>query len=730
MEARQFLRAPCGDVSSVPNASPSDLDSDDVMHYGLGAGAAGAASSTRVRLWRRDSKLTSWIRTSRLVALGVLLALAAVAAVVIHVRADQQTLAASSLNHDVAEESESAWVCGTRNDASNYESLQAMYDAGWTFNWEDVVFQFKPPLESQGGTDVPLNSYWGWEYPGDGEISLTLQGHGSAILNFGNAYREGVVVARLDGVEKKRATAYETQVVVPFDFHEGQILTIKECDPRGMIVINSLNFKCPQGPPTPAPPTPFPTVASPTAVPTPGPTLQPAVPAVVTKLRRIPEQSIYTAGAKWRHVGASEWYCSKDTRDAYQEEAPPWGSVGSTSARTWCATRCVEDDGCVGFLYPFWENAGHMCHIIVSKLTASARVKAQHEEHDLEKALKLAADSQTKKEEEEMRKRIADMSDKEKAEMQKDKKLAREVKWKLSSDHKACEGTSNTGQELHRFNAENLEDCQSACEKTEGCHAIDSFKVTQECILYKAPCKKQDAEEQGDLGASSWILEATDAAIKAQNRAEVREAKIQAKVKEMMDEESRRVSKKEKEKIVASLKRKTERLAAQKLEAKQSLDKLSNQLTELGMKNADGSSGMDSVGANHSRKEDLVAKIDVAFGEAAKDLADAKTAKKGYENQIEDAAMKHAVTMTKDGKPVDDPDAEKVLKRHEKERAETEVQMRLKLVTAREAARRPSLDGIQESNAEGCGYDGDLWDYYLLQDRQPPEYPNRIASST
>eukprot|EP00927_Polykrikos_kofoidii_P049946 TRINITY_DN43918_c0_g1_i1.p1 TRINITY_DN43918_c0_g1~~TRINITY_DN43918_c0_g1_i1.p1 ORF type:complete len:764 (-),score=137.21 TRINITY_DN43918_c0_g1_i1:266-2557(-) len=140
-------------------------------------------------------------------------------------------------------------ICGTLseealNEFGNANSLEDMILAGWMFKWSDLSLRFRPAsLFDVGGVAVPLTSYYGWDYPGDGVLSLSLLGAGSATVNFGNARNSGIVTVVVDDSLQSQAMPRELMNVVTFAFHEGSLIEIQEQN-GAIIVLNSVKFDC------------------------------------------------------------------------------------------------------------------------------------------------------------------------------------------------------------------------------------------------------------------------------------------------------------------------------------------------------------------------------------------------------------------------------------------------------------------------------------------------------
>ena len=84
----------------------------------------------------------------------------------------------------------------------------------------------------------------GWNYPESASIRTTLYGTGKAILDFGNLYTSGNVIAHRNYHELKYFGPKSEDKVI-FDFQDGDVLTITEESERftsAVIQFNSLDF--------------------------------------------------------------------------------------------------------------------------------------------------------------------------------------------------------------------------------------------------------------------------------------------------------------------------------------------------------------------------------------------------------------------------------------------------------------------------------------------------------
>jgi len=148
-------------------------------------------------------------------------------------------------NHFAPWHAEHEIKCLDEDKLNNFNSIMDMGIGGWQFHWmDDYTFKPKQAIFKNG---VPANSYWGlrYPYPGGGEISLTLRGHGVVQLNFGNSWvkPESRVTVRLNNEVQAVAMPQELSKIVSMNFKDGDELRITE-GPLGVIVINRIQFSC------------------------------------------------------------------------------------------------------------------------------------------------------------------------------------------------------------------------------------------------------------------------------------------------------------------------------------------------------------------------------------------------------------------------------------------------------------------------------------------------------
>ena len=118
----------------------------------------------------------------------------------------------------------------------DFSDKTEMESRGWSFSWNDA-YVWRPNLAQYCG-NVPLKSYCGFQYPGDGEISYTFTTSGRGNLSYGHSGNVGSVIVSLNdediGSRNSRGTSD-----IQFDHSVGDVLRIKELQ-SSVINIHSL----------------------------------------------------------------------------------------------------------------------------------------------------------------------------------------------------------------------------------------------------------------------------------------------------------------------------------------------------------------------------------------------------------------------------------------------------------------------------------------------------------
>ena len=119
----------------------------------------------------------------------------------------------------------------------DFSDKTEMESRGWSFSWNDA-YVWRPNLAQYCG-NVPLTSYCGFQYPGDGEITYTLTTSGRGTLSYGHSGNVGSVIVYLNDEEldyrDRRGTSN-----LQFEHSVGDVLRIKELQNAVM----NIHFLC------------------------------------------------------------------------------------------------------------------------------------------------------------------------------------------------------------------------------------------------------------------------------------------------------------------------------------------------------------------------------------------------------------------------------------------------------------------------------------------------------
>ena len=118
-----------------------------------------------------------------------------------------------------------------------------MQKNGWTWS-SNVRVNDSNYLGPDTYSDCSRNnkSWYGYAHgPAIGTISATFHGSGSAVLNYGNCYFQGLVVVSLNGKEISRVGAFVFEKEISFNFAKGDILELKEIY-TGIIKLNTFKI--------------------------------------------------------------------------------------------------------------------------------------------------------------------------------------------------------------------------------------------------------------------------------------------------------------------------------------------------------------------------------------------------------------------------------------------------------------------------------------------------------
>ena len=119
-----------------------------------------------------------------------------------------------------------------------------MKNAGWNLGVEEWQNSHAKVAEKcRRGTN-----WFGWSaHAKVGIVSTTLQGNGKATLDFGNCWDTGEVKVYLNDEVVASAQKNTPSKTVSFNFHDGDILKLRDEGPNSKITINDITFSCISG---------------------------------------------------------------------------------------------------------------------------------------------------------------------------------------------------------------------------------------------------------------------------------------------------------------------------------------------------------------------------------------------------------------------------------------------------------------------------------------------------
>eukprot|EP00928_Gymnodinium_smaydae_P050326 TRINITY_DN33896_c0_g1_i1.p1 TRINITY_DN33896_c0_g1~~TRINITY_DN33896_c0_g1_i1.p1 ORF type:complete len:392 (+),score=93.07 TRINITY_DN33896_c0_g1_i1:63-1178(+) len=306
-------------------------------------------------------------------ALAVSLVLAAVLATATVLRQTRTDLTRAVVSDSSVLEGES--FCGalkenfgiTKN-AKDFSSLAKMRENGWMFHHVggcDADYHWHADIHNPQGRHIPISkdAYYGWCWPGEEKLSLTMKGYGTITLSVSNANAGsnkdarvgGEVLVSLGGVQQFVVTSGVT-ITKDLPFSEGQLLLIEEVR-DAIMVVNGIDFKCGAA-----------TAASAPAV------------AAVPDRSSLWGSNTYINDMEFTHIGNDDWDANLCAAESDGETGNHWGQDGNALAisdRTWCATVCqLDGEKCAGILYPLVANT--KCQILTKECGDKQRIAAMN----------------------------------------------------------------------------------------------------------------------------------------------------------------------------------------------------------------------------------------------------------------------------------------------------------------------------------------------------------------
>ena len=115
-----------------------------------------------------------------------------------------------------------------------------MENNGWTFPSDirsEGASADKAILDACGS-----KTWYGWS-PGNGKVSATFVGSGTATLDYGNCWIHGTVNVYLNGVLLATSQKKSPSQITTFTFSPSDVLSVEESG-HAVIKLNSLMVKC------------------------------------------------------------------------------------------------------------------------------------------------------------------------------------------------------------------------------------------------------------------------------------------------------------------------------------------------------------------------------------------------------------------------------------------------------------------------------------------------------
>ena len=116
-----------------------------------------------------------------------------------------------------------------------------MENNGWTFSSDirsEGISADKAILDACGS-----ETWYGWGGSGNGKVSATFVGSGTATLDYGNCWIHGTVNVYLNGVILATSQKKSPSQITTFTFSPSDVLSVEESG-HAVIKLNSLMVKC------------------------------------------------------------------------------------------------------------------------------------------------------------------------------------------------------------------------------------------------------------------------------------------------------------------------------------------------------------------------------------------------------------------------------------------------------------------------------------------------------
>jgi hypothetical protein len=130
---------------------------------------------------------------------------------------------------------------------NNFSSLPMMQAHGWVFlDFVNPATQFDPDMHAPAGKQLNTvydGAYYGFSYPGNGKLELTLAGDGYINFNVGNTNEFGNVGVELNGDPVGATGRANRESLYSVRFVNGDKITFFEVG-NGILMINFVYFSC------------------------------------------------------------------------------------------------------------------------------------------------------------------------------------------------------------------------------------------------------------------------------------------------------------------------------------------------------------------------------------------------------------------------------------------------------------------------------------------------------
>lgn len=121
---------------------------------------------------------------------------------------------------------------------TDLSSTSQMESNGWSFDTNYDATNW-----NQAEACNVHDTWYGFKSPGDGTVTATFTGSGSATLDYGNCWTQGYVSVYLNGELKDGASPNTPSKIITFNFSPNDVLVLEETG-ECVIKLNSLELGC------------------------------------------------------------------------------------------------------------------------------------------------------------------------------------------------------------------------------------------------------------------------------------------------------------------------------------------------------------------------------------------------------------------------------------------------------------------------------------------------------